>query len=85
MEGLNELGEAPPPYDPKAKGNGLKAMELEELERGVGADPPGYGTVAAHGTGESRLGSNNPYAAMVARDEAGEASEVRAPPPAVTR
>jgi hypothetical protein len=79
-EGLNELGEAPPPYDPKAQG-GFKDVELGELERGAGFDPPGYGVV---NTGERRLGSNNPYVASV-RDEGGEGSEVRAPAPAVTR
>ncbi|CAM1500770.1 Fc.00g099320.m01.CDS01 [Cosmosporella sp. VM-42] len=40
QEGLNELGEAPPPYDPKKE----RAQELRDLERGEAA-PPEYPAV----------------------------------------
>lgn len=39
-EGLNELGEAPPPYDPKREGDGRPGQyELRDLERN---SPPDY-------------------------------------------
>ena len=40
QEGLNELGEAPPPYDGKRDGHAQEA-ELRDLESGT-ANPPGY-------------------------------------------
>lgn len=41
QEGLNELGEAPPPYDGKRDGT-VREQELRDLERGEGTRPPEY-------------------------------------------
>ena len=41
-EGLNELGEAPPPYDGKRETDlELQGTEMRDLEAGMG-QPPGY-------------------------------------------
>jgi hypothetical protein len=69
VEGLNEFGEAPPPYKPAAKKDD-EDVELQNMGRGQAEDAGG-------------IPATRPPEYTPAQGEAGEG--VRAPPPAFTR
>lgn len=55
-EGLNEAGEAPPPYHGKAGETGVVDVPLQAVVRDERAqDPPGY-DAADHGVGSYNVG-----------------------------
>ena len=75
-EGLNELGEAPPPYDGRRRGSKIQG-EGDVIELGVPTSGTGSGSGAAGGNG---FGAENLEAGQSSDQQGGRISEQGQPP-----